>query len=80
MHNVDDEHGQVAQRGATRTQVRKRLVTWGVNDEEAWNFQLELLSTAHYFDMVLQVVRWEVCRTNLLSDTTSLISLHVCLS
>ena len=80
MHDVDDEHGQVAQRGASRTQVCERLMARGINDEKAWDFQFKLLTTTHYIDMVLEIIRWEVCRTYLLSDTTSLVSLHICLS
>ena len=80
MHDVDDEDGEIAKRGASRSQVGERLVTWGVDDEEAWDFQSKLFSALHDLDMMRQVLLREVRRANLLRDTTSFIRLNVRLS
>ncbi len=36
VHQVDDEHRDVAQPAATLAQIREGLVAWGVDDEQAW--------------------------------------------
>lgn len=80
VHNVDDKHCQITKGGATRAQVGERLMTWGVNDEEAWELQVEGFPSLHHIDMFLQVLLWEVGGTDLLSDSTRLVCLYVSLS
>lgn len=53
VHDIDDKYSQITKRGATTTQVSERLVTWGVNDEEAGQFELQLFASLHYRNMFL---------------------------
>ena len=80
VHDIDNKHGQVTKRATSRTQVGERLVTWCVDDEETWQFEIKRLASSHDIDVMLQIFTWEVCCTNLLSDTASFVSLHVGLS
>jgi len=80
VHDVDHQHRQVTKGGTTRTQVGERLVTGGVNDEEAGQFQVKWFSALHHVNVILQVHLWEVSGTDLLSDTTRLVCLHISLS
>ena len=80
MHEIDDENGDITKGGTTRTQVGERLVTWCVDDEVTWQLQINVDSAIHSLDVPLNVVLGEVSGTNLLSDTSSLSSLHIGLS
>ena len=40
MHDVDHQNGEVTQRAASGAQVGERLMTWSVDDQQAWNPQL----------------------------------------
>ena len=55
-------------------------MAWSVDDEEAWQFEVKLFATLHVCNVPLQVLLREVSGTDLLSDTTGFIGLHIRLS
>lgn len=77
MHDIDDQHSHVTETGATTSQVSKRLVTGRVNDQEAGNLEVEGFSVCNVSQVLLKGIWGEESCTDLLSDTTSLTSLHI---
>lgn len=77
MHNVDDKHRHIAKRGASCSQVGERLVAWRVDDEEAGQLQVELLSVIHALQEFNQICLREPGCTDLLGNTASLAGLDV---
>jgi hypothetical protein len=77
MHDIHDEHSHVAKTATTRAQVSERLVAGSVNDKEPRNFKGHRVTMLQQSQVLLEILWWEVSRTNLLSDTTGLASLHI---
>lgn len=77
VHDINDKDSHVTKGGTSRTQIGERLVTWCINDEEAWNLQVELFAVFHLVEMGEQVLFWEIGGTDLLGDTASLTGLDV---
>lgn len=77
MHNINNQDCEVTKGGATRAKVCERFVTWGVDNLEAWDLQVEIQSSIHFFHMLPNGALREISSTDLLSDTTGLTSLHV---
>lgn len=55
-------------------------MTGCIDNQESWNFQIDLHSSFNSINMGEYVVLWEVSSTNLLSDTTSFSCLNICFS
>jgi len=77
VHDVHDEHRHVAEGGTSRAQIRKRLMTWGVDHEEARDFEVEGLAICHDLNVLAKVVLREVSCADLLRDAACLVRLHV---
>jgi len=52
-------------------------VTWSVDNQESWKFEIDIDSSTSLSDMAFDIIFWEVSGTNLLSNTTSFTSLNV---
>jgi len=79
MHEINYENSNITERRSTGSQVSEGLMTWCVNDEVTWQLQINVDPTIHLLDMAFNVVLREVSSTDLLCDTSSLSSLHICL-
>ena len=72
MHDIHHQNSNVTERGATRTKVRKTLVTRGIDDQQPRNLNLERCHLRDIGGLVTQHGCREESGTNLLRDTTSL--------
>jgi hypothetical protein len=77
VHDVDNQNGNVAKGGASRTQVREGLVTGRVDDQQTGYLELEAAVLVDDCSLLLDGLDWEVGGTNLLSDTTGFAFLDV---
>lgn len=80
VHDIDHKYSHVAKRRASGSQVSERLVTWSVDDQEAWDFKVDLFPRSHSLEELRQILLREVSCTDLLGDSASLSSLHIGLS
>jgi len=47
VHDVDNKDGHITKRATSASQIGERLVTGCVNNEEAWNLEVERLALSH---------------------------------
>ena len=69
-HDIHDENSDIAQRTATRTQVRERLVSGRVDDQKARNLVFLLPVFVHDGGLCLDRIDREVGSTDLLRNTS----------
>ena len=51
-------------------------MTWCIDNKESRKLEFQFFIVCNVVEMILKIFRWEVCSTNLLSDTTCLSSLN----
>mmetsp|Transcript_18383 Transcript_18383/g.46452 ORF Transcript_18383/g.46452 Transcript_18383/m.46452 type:complete len:737 (-) Transcript_18383:1874-4084(-) len=77
VHEVHDEHRDVAQARATRAQVGERLVAGRVDHQQAGQLHVERAADAQRLGALVDGVRGHEGGTNLLRDAARLAVLHV---
>ncbi|KAI6776081.1 hypothetical protein HG530_000026 [Fusarium avenaceum] len=80
VHDIDDQNGNVTERGSTRSEVREGLVTRGIDNEKTRNLEVELAIGVDNRRLLSNGLNREVCGTDLLCNTTSFAFLDVGLS
>ena len=76
-HDIDDKNGNVTKRATTSSQIRERLVSGSINNEQTRNLVLLTAILVHDGSLGLDGLDGEVRCTNLLGDTSSFTLLDV---
>lgn len=80
MHDIDNQNGNVTERRTTGSEVRERLVTRCIDNQETGDLELELAIRVDDGRLLSDGLDREVCSTDLLCDTTGFAFLDVGLS
>ena len=80
MHQIDYQDSDITERRSSASEVGERFVTWGIDDQEAWQVIWNIYLVSHLLHVAIDVLFREVGCTDLLSDTSSFTCLHICLS
>ena len=77
VHQINDEHSDVAQTRSPGTEVREGLVPGRVDDQQAGQLEVKLAALAELLGTLHECVGRDIRGTNLLGDTARLPVLHV---
>merc|ERR1719273_2205523 len=77
VHDVNHQNCYIAERTSSVSQVTEALVARGVDDEETRQLQSGAAKTFHHLALLLDHVDWDVGRSDLLCDASSLAILNV---
>lgn len=78
--DINDQDGNVTQRTSSGSQVGKRLVSRGINDQQPRNLVLDSPVLVDDGRLLLDGLDREVGGTNLLGDSTCFTFLNTCLT